>query len=150
MDRSLVVPLPTAMEDPALDLDAAFRRYSRYVAAVALRLLGRDDEVDDVVQEVFLAAFRGLRDYRGEARLSTWLHRIAVTRALNHLERAEERASRARVELDDVLEGLPVATESGDSPLQALQAGEMQRRLADCLGRMPAAFRAILARDSQI
>jgi RNA polymerase sigma-70 factor, ECF subfamily len=48
------------------DLDALFRRYSAYVAAVALRLLGRDDEVDDVVQEVFLAALRGLRQLREE------------------------------------------------------------------------------------
>lgn len=115
------------------------------VWAVVWRMLRQREDTEDVVQEVFLAAFKGLPDYRGEARLSTWLHRIAVTRALNHLERAEERASRARVELDDVLEALPAAAGTGDSPLQALQAGELQRRLADCLGRMPAAFRAILA-----
>ena len=115
------------------------------VWAVVWRMLRQREDTEDVVQEVFLAAFKGLSDYRGEARLSTWLHRIAVTRALNHLERAEERASRARVELDDVLEALPAASQTGDSPLQALQAGELQRRLADCLGRMPAAFRTILA-----
>ena len=44
----------------ALDFDALFRRYSPYVASIGLRLLGRDDELDDLVQDVFLEAHRGL------------------------------------------------------------------------------------------
>ena len=84
MDRSLVVPLATAMEDPALDLEAAFRRYSRYVAAVALRLLGRDDEVDDVVQEVFLAALKNARRFRGDADLGSWLTTITLNKCRGH------------------------------------------------------------------
>jgi RNA polymerase sigma-70 factor (ECF subfamily) len=125
--------------------DGLVRLHLPRVWAVVWRMLRQREDTEDVVQEVFLAAFRGLSDYRGDARLSTWLHRIAVSRAINHLQRAEERASRARVELDDVLDTLPVAADPGGSPLQALQAGELQRRLADCLGRMPPAFRTILA-----
>jgi RNA polymerase sigma-70 factor (ECF subfamily) len=125
--------------------DGLVRLHLPRVWAVVWRMLRQREDTEDVVQEVFLAAFRGLSDYRGEARLSTWLHRIAVSRAINHLQRAEERASRARVHLDDVLDALPVAADAGGSPLQALQAGELQRRLADCLGRMHPAFRTILA-----
>ena len=125
--------------------DDLMRLHLPRVWAVVWRMVRQREDTEDVVQEVFLTAYRGLAEFRGEARLSTWLHRIAVTRALNHLERAEERASRARVELDDVLDALPAAAGPGGSPLQALQAGELQRRLSDCLGRMPAAFRSILS-----
>lgn len=125
--------------------DRLVRLHLPRVWAVVWRMLRQREDTEDVVQEVFLAAFQGLPAYRGEARLSTWLHRIAVSRAINHLQRAEERASRARVHLDDVLDALPVVAGPGASPLQALQAGELQRRLADCLGRLPAPFRAILA-----
>src|SRR5258708_2484860 len=91
MDRSLVVPLTMAMDHPALDLEAAFRRYSRYVAAVALRLLGRDDEVDDVVQEVFLAALRGMRRLREPEAVRGWLATVTVRIAGRRLRRRRLR-----------------------------------------------------------
>ena len=50
--------------EPALDLDGLFRRYAPYVAAIAHRLLGRDEEVDDTIQEVFVAAVRGVHAVR--------------------------------------------------------------------------------------
>lgn len=61
-----------------LDFDVVFRRYAPYVAAIAHRLLGRDDEVDDTVQEVFLAAVRGLPQVRDPGAVKAWLARIAV------------------------------------------------------------------------
>ena len=55
-----VVPPAGSKDDPGpLNLTQAYRLYSRYVAAIAIRLIGRDDEVDDVVQDVFLRAHRG-------------------------------------------------------------------------------------------
>src|SRR5689334_561067 len=78
----VVVPLAAPVEDDAdtraLDLDSLFRRYSSYVAAVAHRLLGRDEDVDDTVQEVFLAAVRGLRTVRDPQAVKSWLACIAV------------------------------------------------------------------------
>ncbi len=126
--------------------DGLVRLHLPRVWAVVWRMLRQREDTEDVVQEVFLAAFQGLPGYRGDARLSTWLHRIAVSRAINHLQRVEERASRARLQLDDILlDGLPVAAGPGESPLQSLQAGELQRRLAECLEKLPGPFRAILA-----
>jgi len=105
-----------------------------------------------VVQEVFLAAYQGLSGYRGEARFSTWLHRIAVTRALNHLDRKEERMRRSTRDLHDGQDGLeagPVAAAAwvlrgSPTPLQALESSELMRRLASCLSRLPPAWRAVL------
>jgi RNA polymerase sigma-70 factor (ECF subfamily) len=65
--------------DPApLTLDAIYRRYCRYVAAVILRLDGRCAEVDDLVQDVFVEAARGLRGLREPAALKGWLATVAV------------------------------------------------------------------------
>jgi len=112
--------------------------------AVVWRMLRHREDSEDVVQEVFLAAHQGLAGYRGEARLGTWLHRIAVTRALNHRDRAEERARRASRPLDDALVATAAPPGGGGSPLQSLEADELQRRLAACLDKLPRPFRAIL------
>jgi RNA polymerase sigma-70 factor (ECF subfamily) len=69
----------------ALEFDAVFRRYAPYVAAVAHRLLGRDAEVDDTVQEVFLVAVRGLSRVRDPSAVKGWLARIAVRSARRRL-----------------------------------------------------------------
>src|SRR4051794_28489273 len=89
----VVATLPTPLEaDPAaLDLDALFRRYAPYVAAVAHRLLGRDDDVDDTVQEVFLAAVRGLKAVRDPNAVKAWLARIAVRVARRKLRKRRLR-----------------------------------------------------------
>jgi RNA polymerase sigma factor (sigma-70 family) len=60
--------------------DGIVERHSAQVAALANRLLGWPGDVDDVVQEVFLSAFLGLRKFRGECRLRTWLFTITVNK----------------------------------------------------------------------
>jgi RNA polymerase sigma-70 factor, ECF subfamily len=64
---------------------ALFRRELNRVYATIYRILGPTREVDDLVQETFIAAFRGLAKFRGEARLATWIDRIAVRVALDHV-----------------------------------------------------------------
>ena len=80
------------------DVETAFRLYSRYVAGVAVRLLGRDDEVDDVVQDVFLSALRGLRDLRDPGAIRGWLATVTVRVAQRKLR---FRRLRSFVGLDD-------------------------------------------------
>ncbi|HET9931893.1 MAG TPA: sigma-70 family RNA polymerase sigma factor [Polyangiaceae bacterium] len=67
-----------AAPEAALDFESVFKRYSPYVAAVAHRLLGRDADVDDTVQEVFMVAVRGLSRVRDPLAVKSWLARIAV------------------------------------------------------------------------
>jgi len=62
----------------SLDPDQVFRRYAAYVAATAHRLLGRDEEVDDTVQEVFVVAVRSLHKLRDPEAVKAWLACIAV------------------------------------------------------------------------
>jgi RNA polymerase sigma-70 factor, ECF subfamily len=82
----------SSVADAELDFDTLFRRYSPYVASVGLRLLGRDDELDDLVQDVFLEAHRGLKRVRELGSVKAWLARICVRRAVRRLRRRRLRA----------------------------------------------------------
>jgi RNA polymerase sigma-70 factor (ECF subfamily) len=62
--------------------DEFYHRFRRQVAGNLFRVLGDRTDLDDLVQEVFVIAFRGLERFRGDARLSTWLYRICVNVAL--------------------------------------------------------------------
>ncbi len=127
------------------DRDAFEALVARHVDAVwrvVWRVLRHRQDTEDVVQEVFLSAYRNLPGFRGEAGFGTWLHRIAFTRALNHVERKAEKASRAARSLED--ESLREPQTPHASPFEELAASELAARVKRCLERLPAAWRAIL------
>jgi RNA polymerase sigma-70 factor (ECF subfamily) len=72
--------------DPA-DLDQVFRRFAPYVARIASRILGRSDELDDLVQDVFLDAHRGLVALRDNNAIRHWLATVTVRKARRRLTR---------------------------------------------------------------
>ena len=128
-----VGPLQAPLEVDPRNFDDVFRRYSPYVARVALRLLGNDSEVDDLVQDVFLEAHRGLGSLREAGALGGWLARICVRRATRRLRR---RRLLALLSLDTVAErDLPV--EVAASPEQRAEVARLYQRL----DRMPAVDR---------
>jgi RNA polymerase sigma-70 factor (ECF subfamily) len=71
----------------ALDFDRVFREHAAYVAAIGLKILGRDDDLDDLVQEVFIEAHHSLRRLRDPKALKSWLARITVRRTIRRLRR---------------------------------------------------------------
>lgn len=92
--------------------EAAFeqlvRQHTGPMLAVARRLLRNEDAARDAVQEAFISAFRGLKTFREDSTLSTWLHRIVVNAALMRLRR-EKRRPETRIE-----DLLPRFTETGE------------------------------------
>ena len=126
--------------------DTLVERHLPRVWRVVYRVLRHREDTEDVVQEVFVTAHRSLREFRGDAKLSTWLHRIAVTRALNPAERAAERMRKSSEPIESVAE----PASASPTPLHALEAKELRRRLADCLDKVPETWRAVLAlRDAE-
>jgi RNA polymerase sigma-70 factor (ECF subfamily) len=116
---------------------------------VALRLTANPSDAEEVLQDTFLQVHRHLGEFRGEAQLSTWIHRIAVNAALMHL-----RARRRRVDIERPLsELLPRFDDTGllarlDCDYStAARADELleKRRLAaaalDAVGRLPEGYR---------
>lgn len=124
---------PLLREVDPRNFDEVFRRYSPYVARVGLRLLGNDSEVDDLVQDVFLEAHRGLPSLREAGALGGWLARICVRRATRRLRR---RRLLALLSLDTVTErDLPF--DASASPEQRAEVARLYRRL----DQMPVAER---------
>jgi RNA polymerase sigma-70 factor (ECF subfamily) len=68
-------------------LTELYRRHERRVYNLALRTLGNPWDAADVAQEAFIKAFRNLDSFKGDARFTTWLHRIVVNAAYDHLRR---------------------------------------------------------------
>ena len=111
----------------------------------AARAIVRDDaDAEDVVQEAYLAAYRHLGDFRGAARLSTWLTRIVINQALGRL-RARRRDNVIEL-LDDAPGGAPDAraeamNEGPTSPEEGLARVELRRLLERKIDALPLAFR---------
>ena len=78
-----------------------YRRHERRVYNLALRTLGNPWDAADVVQDAFIKAFKNLDSFKGEARFGTWLHRIAVNAAYDHLRRHKPEPMEAEI-LDDL------------------------------------------------
>lgn len=77
-------------EAPPLDLDEAYRRYAGQVARWAERLAGPRADLEDLVHDVFVVAQRRRREWRGDAKLSTWLYEITI-RVVQGRRRASRR-----------------------------------------------------------
>ena len=67
-------------------MHAVYQRYVRRVRTLVARIVGMED-AEEITQEVFLKALRGISGFRGESQLGTWLYRLAVNAALSHATR---------------------------------------------------------------
>jgi RNA polymerase sigma-70 factor (ECF subfamily) len=81
--------VPRLVSDRAMDVETLYRLHARKVARWAARLGGPGVDVEDVVQEVFLVAERRLREFTGEASVTTWLFRATanITAAIRRKQR---------------------------------------------------------------
>lgn len=120
--------------------------------AVAMRLLQNEADADEVVQEAFLNAYKNFGSFRGDARLSTWLHRIVVNAALGRLRKRSLRT--AEGEVVDVESLLPRFADDG-YPLQMQQRwaqgaddlvsqAETRERVRALIQRLPENYRTVL------
>jgi RNA polymerase sigma-70 factor (ECF subfamily) len=105
-----VLPAPPPGEE-RLTFEQIYRRYSRYVAAVVLRLDPRVPDLDDVVQDVFLAAASGLGRLRDPGATKAWLATVAV------------RMVRRRLRLRRMWRWLGIGEEDGRPPAPLVDAG---------------------------
>ncbi len=135
-DNELVAQLQQGSEAAFSTLVA---RYQNRIYQTAFSLLHSPEEAEDVAQEVFIEVYQTIASFRGEAALSTWLYRLATSRALNYRRwaRAKKRFAHftSLLGLDNqVLYELP-----DHAHPQALLEGEQQVRLLRAhLGRLPA------------
>lgn len=132
VDEQALIEACRRGERPAMH--ALYERYRRRVFALLTRICGRQ-EAEELSQEVFLRAFKGLEKFRGESQLSTWIYRLAVNAALSHATRSMAR-SRRSVSDEELME-LPAPDGVESDP-------RLRERLRAAMGELPAGYRAVL------
>jgi RNA polymerase sigma factor (sigma-70 family) len=103
-------------------------RYQDRVYGMALRLTRRSEDARDVAQEVFLSAFRGLEGFKGDAKFSTWLYRIAWNRSADWL-RAGRRPDRRAGSLEQSAEPVDGRADPEADHLRAEERAGLRRAL---------------------
>jgi RNA polymerase sigma-70 factor (ECF subfamily) len=119
------------------------RRWERRIFALAYGMLGREEEARDATQETFIAAFRNLRNFRGEAKVSSWLHRIAVNQCITRQRRAKVRSESA---LDDEQEknAASFAAPLTLSPASLTEGAQVTIAVRKAVNTLPAELRQIV------
>jgi RNA polymerase sigma-70 factor (ECF subfamily) len=117
------------------------KRHQRRVFNLVFRMLQQYEEASEVTQETFLAAWQGLPSFRGDARFSTWLYRIAYNCSLKQLEqRKRDRALRAVMQAEQAL-----VESRGEELLEAgLEARARQAMVHEQLSALPPKYRIVL------
>lgn len=142
-DRDLVEALHRGNRAALKEL---FDSYSIRVYNVAYRMLQNKHDAEDVTQEVFLEAYKSLKTFRGESRLSTWLYRISVNRALNHQRKKRLQRWLAfdfeASELSFEATGLPEVADVG--PDGELERKDTERIVQGAINALPGRQRTAL------
>jgi RNA polymerase sigma-70 factor (ECF subfamily) len=113
------------------------RRHNRKVFRAARAIVRRDSEAEDVMQDAYVRAFSHLAEFKGEARFSTWLTRIAVHEALSRVRR-----ERRLTPLDAQTQEASMSSER-DSPEQQAMDVEMRLVLDQAIDALPEDFRLV-------
>lgn len=130
---------------------AAFERlvttYQHRMFCLAYRMLGDRSEAADAAQEAFLRVFRGIEQFRGDAKLSTWLHAITSRICLNQLASRERRTATGRQDDQQRLARVPAPAED---PASVAERRELETALDRAIAELPEHHRLVVVlRDVQ-
>lgn len=122
------------------------RAHGGRMLAVARRLLGDSEDAPDAVQEAFVSAFRSIGSFAGQARLSTWLHRIVVNAALMKLRTRRRKPEQSIDDLLPTFEADGQHREAGKpwQPAERLDQRELRQLVRENIAKLPEAYRTVL------
>ncbi|MCS6884713.1 MAG: sigma-70 family RNA polymerase sigma factor [Acidobacteriota bacterium] len=115
-------------------------RWQRQIYGLALRILGREDDAYDVCQETFLLAYRNLSKFRGEAKFSSWLYRIAINCCHTVMR---TRGNNLSLECQREEVGYEPSVES-DFLDEAMQKAQLSKIVRRALMGLPAEMREVI------
>jgi RNA polymerase sigma-70 factor, ECF subfamily len=116
--------------------DVIVERHRRNVYQLCYRFVGNHEDASDLAQDVFVRAFKGLRNFKGDASLGTWLYRVGVNACLNRV--AVKRPA------TEPIEAVQRVDEHVEDPLQRLVRGEQAVVVRAAIRRLPPKQRATL------
>jgi len=131
------------------------KKYQQEMLNIAYRMIGNYQDACDIVQEVFISAYKAIRHFEGKAKFSTWLYRIVINLSKNRLNQLKVQDSHEVFSIDD-----PIPTDNGslntesasDEPsiLERLEKRDVQQTVQGCINSLDNDFKEVLIlRDIQ-
>lgn len=129
--------------------DLLVRKYQHRIAALIGRYIADWSEVQDVAQDTFIRAYRAIGNFRGDAQFYTWLHRIAVNTAKNHLVAGNRRPPGGDIEIEDAEQyDAGVRLRDTDTPERELMRQQLEQTVMRAVEALPEELRlAITLRE---
>jgi len=140
------------------DVDAfevLVRKHQKRLLNIAYRMVANYEEACEIVQDTFVSAYRGIRNFEGKAKFSTWLYTIVVNLSRNRLKQLNIRSQREGTSFDDPVSAddseitlEPVSNEP--SVLERLERRDVQLRVQECINSLDSEFKeVVILRDIQ-
>jgi RNA polymerase sigma-70 factor (ECF subfamily) len=118
-------------------------RWERRIFALSFGMLGREEDARDATQETFLSAFRNLRAFRGDAKVSSWLHRIAVNQCITRQRRAKVRNESA-IETEEEKNASNFASPARYSPARVVEGRQRTAAVRRAVNSLPPDLRQVI------
>jgi len=130
-------------------------KYQKKMFNIAYRMIGNYEDACEIVQDTFVSAYKGVKNFEGKARFSTWLYAIVVNLSRNRLRQLKIQRSREAFSIDD-----PVGADDAEvkreiasyepSILERLERKDVQRNVQDCIDTLDNELKEVLVlRDIQ-
>lgn len=132
-DSSLVL---LAQEGNARAFEALVVKYQRRIARHVARYVKLASDVEDVVQETFIRAYRGLGAFRGQSTFYTWLYRIATNTAFTHLQRAPGEVLLGDASPEERTDTFEPGISDAEQPDRALMAKQIAETVQQALAKL--------------
>ncbi len=125
--------------------DLLVSKYQSKIAKLVSRFIRNSAEIEDVTQEAFIKAYRGLANFRGDSAFYTWLYRIAINTAKNHLVAAGRKTPDIGVDAQDAeqFEGATLLQENA-TPERLLMADEIKHRVYETIEGLPSELKVAI------
>jgi RNA polymerase sigma factor RpoE len=125
--------------------DLLVRKYQHRIVALISRYISDWSECQDVAQETFLRAYRALGSFRGDAQFYTWLHRIAVNTAKNHLVASRRRPPTGDIDVADAEQfDSGIRLRDNDTPERELMRQQMEQTVMRAVEALPEELRVAI------
>lgn len=137
-----------AQEGDGRAFELLVRKYQFKIIQLVSRLVG-DSDAPDVAQETFIKAYRALSGFRGQSAFYTWLYRIGINTAKNHIVSRGRRPSNQDIDIQDAEQyGHTEHLSDVDTPESLLLSEEIKQKVAEVIHKLPADLRqAITLRE---
>lgn len=129
-------------------------KYQKKMFNIAYRMLGNYEDACEIVQDAFVSAYKGIKNFKGKAKFATWLYTIVINHSRNRLSQLKIQSSREAFSIDD-----PVADNAeskretaSDKPsiVERLERKDVQQKVQDCIDSLDNEFKEVLIlRDIQ-